>query len=236
MKYALLVLTLIGCGHDDPASSDAMDGDGPAVAVDGAMASWRLLHAEQRTASKTITINPTAPGSLLVVGVETVASPQITSVTDNSGNPYQAIVDARSVLGSRAIELWFTPNVPEGATLVTVDTTTVDAIVVWEVAGIDPNAPLDSGAKLDDQPSADLVTSPVLATTKANELVVAVVRGEQTIGNLTSALFTIDSTIGGASWAHNAIAISQPSNQQAEWSQTPAGTFCASSAAFFSAP
>jgi hypothetical protein len=94
-------------------------------------------------------------------------------VTDNAGNTYQPIPAARSILGGRAIELWFAGNVPEGATLVTVDTTAVDAIVVWEVAGIDPNAPLDSGAKLDDQPSADLVTSPVLATTKANELVMS---------------------------------------------------------------
>lgn len=236
---ALLLLGAIGCGGTD--QPPAGDGAGPPderLIFDGATASWNLLHTEQSTGLKSMAINATSSGSLIVVGIETGPA-QVAGVLDNSANTYEAIPAARAVDANQSVgfELWYAHNITEGATAITVDAPVVKSILVWEVAGIDPTAPLASAAKLDDQAATTTATGPELTATVDRQFVLSVVVVEHSVGDLINGgVFTNEPATTGTGRGHVSSRLAPAGTYQASWNQPTAGTFCASSAAFFASP
>jgi hypothetical protein len=220
----------------------APDG-GPSVLVDAAgdadpARRWTLVQTRASMDQRRVTLSATGAGHLIVVAVETNATPA-TAVTDDAGNTYVPIEGSRAADPSEGlgIELWYAAGASAGAKTISAIADTIYAMVAWEVSGIRAASPLDAVTKLDDQPATTSPAGASIATSAAGDFIVSVTIVENTVSGLASgSAFTSDHTTYGNGWAHVTSAAAPADTYQARWNQPTIGSSCAASAAFFAAP
>jgi hypothetical protein len=217
---------VIGSGGDA-----SIDPDSP-VPVDTVVAKWTLVaHAGQIGVG--VEIQPTGGGNTLIVAVET-GTAEATLVQDDRGNSYTKLSDTRAVDGVRdvGLELWRASNILGGTKQVSAAGPLVRALVVWEVAGLADEPPVDTGT-LSDQPATTEPVGASIMTTEPGQFVVSVVIVQNMVDGLTpNSAFVDDENTFGNGWAHLIDDAAPAGLYQAEWIQPMIGTYCASSAAF----
>jgi hypothetical protein len=147
---------------------------------------------------------------------------------------------ARATVGAGSAEIWYAVNSNSGATVVTptfAGSPTRVQITVWEVSGVSTLRPdvtnISSGnVVLNDTPG------PAVTTTQVGDFVVSVLYANSAAFSRISTgnEFTDDFKTNGAGWAHITSNSSSAGTHQASWfTAAPAGKYCASTVAFFSA-
>jgi hypothetical protein len=177
---------------------------------------------------------------MIVVGIQlgggVNTSTTISRVTDNTGNVYAEAGTARSFdTGAQTVgDIWYAKNSVPGATSVTITPSSSVSnayTVIWEFSGADSNAPLDTSAVLDSQAATSSVTGASVTTSGANEAIVSIGIVAYNVGGISGGNnFTDDSTLAGNGWAH--VFTSSSGTYGAAWTQSPAGTYASSTAAF----
>jgi hypothetical protein len=183
----------------------------------------------------TCTIPATGAGNLLVVGFAPLhgSAPNITSITDNTGDSYVS-GNARSIITSSTsiTDIWYSKNVKTGTTTVTItpDASVSAAAVIWEFSGVDPVAPLVGSAVVNDGASASTTSGPTVAAS-ANSVVVAVMTPMvPPVGIHSGNPFTNDSLLYSVGWAH--LITPTAGNFAPQWDLSSANTYSASAVAF----
>jgi len=122
---------------------------------------------------------PTTAGNMLVAGfrIQVANMGNVTSVTDTAGNVFTAIPGSLATNGSApATQLWYVKNiVANAANVVTVAlsvASTFTGLAVWEIAGADLAAPLDTSVA-GIAASGTTVTTSAFSTAKAKEIALA---------------------------------------------------------------
>ncbi len=204
---------------------------------------WTLLQVASAQDTLTTNLTATHDGSLLVVAIETDAGTTATAVTDNAPggpNTYIKIPNSHSSHTNMnlGVELWYAANVKAGATTLAVTIPKIYGTVIWEVAGLRANDPVDGPATtLNDQPDSTTPLGAAITTTATGDFVVSVVIVANAITNLTTgSAFTNDKKIHANGWAHLTADDAPAGTYQAQWDQPTTGGSCASSAAFFAGP
>ena len=133
-----------------------------------------------------------------------------------------------------SLQLWYAKSSCAGATSISIGATdTVTAAVVWEVAGIRTDNPLDTATALNDQPASSTTVGPMITTSAAGEFVVSVALAEHAITAIHAGNeFVNDHITRGNGWGHLADPHAAAGVHQAQWDQSPPGGACASAAAF----
>jgi hypothetical protein len=186
------------------------------------------------------TIPATGAGNMIVVGIQlgggVNTSTTISRITDNSGNVYAEAGAARSFdTGALTVgDIWYAKNSVAGATSITItpsSTVSNSYAVIWEFSGADPTAPLDTSAVLDSQAATMSVSGASVTTSGANEAIVSIGIVADTVSGIGGGNnFTNDSTLAGNGWAH--LFTTSNGTYAAAWTQSPAGTYGSSTAAF----
>ena len=232
-----------GAGADAAADSPILDAPrdtfvGPDAPVDAPPGTpWTLVQTAQVENGTTVTIAPSGAGHLIIVGVETLDP--IAAVQDDAASSYVEVPMGRGTAASAGlgIDLWYAKNTSAGATTIVVATSSANAVVVWEVAGIRTTAPLDAASSRSDQAATTLPVGAPITTSAAGDFVVSVA----IVANVVSGIhagneFTNDRTAKGNGWAHLTSASAPAGVHQAKWDQPTPGVYCAASAAFFTGP
>jgi hypothetical protein len=208
-----------------------------ALVSDAASTPWTLVQTATSTTATT-TIMPSNAGDLIVVAMETPSGGSITSIIDNVGNTYVAIIPARAVVAAanRSVEVWYAKDTAAGATEITVTAPTLYGTVMWEASGLDPMHPLDAASELTDQAATIAPVGASITTTSPGEFVVSMVIAADKITSLTAGAFTNDQTTNFNGWAHLTLATAPAGTYQTQWNQNVSGAYCASSVAFLLAP
>lgn len=230
MPRWLLAMALVGCGRIgfDPI------GDG------GDPRRWALIQTAGSRSSN-VSLAPLGAHHLVVVAVQLASNGQVTSILDSSVcNAYVEIPAAHAVnrpLGD-ALEIFYAKNSCSGADDLGVSATTgVFATVVWEVAGIRTDDPLDTAVVLNDQPASTAPIGPTITTSAAGEFVVSAAMVENLAATIhTGNEFTNDQITNGNGWAHLTDSMAAAGDHRAQWDQPDAGAYCASAAAFRAGP
>lgn len=231
---------LVGGEHVCVSELPPADADAPADAAitpdtpDGATPRWSLVQTRGRMGNDT-PITATTAGTLLVVAVETSDTEPVTEVTDNGGNTYVRVPGSRAIDDREdfGVELWYAKAAQAGATRVAATGATIYAIVMWEVAGLDPTDPLGGVAKVDDQAPSTTPTGAAITTTTPGEFVVSVAIVATTVAGIHAGnAFTNDHVTFGNGWAHLTDDAAPPGTYQAQWDHNSNGESCTTSAAF----
>lgn len=233
MPRWLLALALVGCGRID--IDPILDGSS------APSAGWQLI---QTAGSVTPNVSVARLGAhhLVVVAIQLDGSGQITGVTDSSGcNTYVAIpaAHATNVALGDDLQIYYAKDSCPQADTISVASTMgpVHAAVIWEVAGIRTDDPMDTAAALDDQPTTSAPFGPALTTGGDGEFVVAAAMVDNNAPRTHAGNeFTNDQTTNGNGWAHLTDPHAPAGVHQAQWDQTPPGAYCATAAAFRAAP
>jgi len=225
---------------DDPVLDAGLtDGAANDAAFDAAMfGPWTLVQTRDVMGSQ-LAVPATGAAHLLVVGVQTEDAGAATAVTDNAGNTYVAIAGSRAIVtgGGLAVELWYAKDSKAGATTITASAPTVYSVVLWEVAGISVTNPFDKVAQLSNQGANATPAAPSITTTRNGELIVAIAIVANAVNGVVSGSpFTNDHMTHANGWAHLTNALSPAGAYQAKWNQPTSGVYCATAAAFVTAP
>jgi hypothetical protein len=188
----------------------------------------------------TCPIPATAAGNLLVIGWQiggsANTSTRISTITDNANNSYAEAGAAMSIDAGpgSANDIWYAKNVAAGATSITLTPSaavTNAGVVIWEIAGADPNSPLDTTAILNSQPAnATSSGAPVTTTATGDVIISLIVVANSVTGMASGNAFTNDSLLKSNGWAH--LIASGQGVYTPQWTQSPAGTYASSTAAF----
>jgi hypothetical protein len=189
------------------------------------------------------TIPASGKGHLLVVGLQAgsgaITSTTISSITDNVGNSFVEAAGARSVdaAAGSLVDIWYARNAAAGSTTIMINPVASlqnTGVVIWELSGADPNAPLDQASALNSQPSSASPLGAPVVTQSANEVVLslAAVAGNVT-GIASGNSFIADSALKGNGWAH--LITTSAGTYSAAWVQNPPGTYSASTVSFIAA-
>lgn len=186
------------------------------------------------------TIPASGAGNLIVVGIQLGAgvntNTTIGQVTDNVGNVYAEAGAARSFdTGAQTVgDIWYARNSVSGASSITITPSTSVSkayAVIWEFAGADSTSPLDTSAVLDSQAATSTVSGAAVTTSGGSEAIVSLGIVASNVSGISSGnSFTNDSTLAGNGWAH--LFTSASGTYAAAWTQSPAGTYGSSTAAF----
>jgi hypothetical protein len=186
------------------------------------------------------TIPATTAGNLIVVGFQAggpnEGSITISSMSDNIGNTYAEAGAARAVDTSQGlmIDLWYAKNVLAGANSITITTNAScpgSGAVIWEFSGVDTSAPLDQTAVLNNQASTTTPAAAAVTISSPNEVVVSIAEEANVMNGIVSGnSFTNDSTLMSNGWAH--LVTTSAGTYYAQWNQTPAGPYAASTTSF----
>jgi hypothetical protein len=195
---------------------------------------WSLVQTKDSMGA-TLSFAPTGAGHLIVVAVEPTNTNTVTAITDDAGNAYVPVPNARATetADTLGIELWYAKNSKPGATTITPQASPLYGSVMWEVANIRTTNPLDIATTLDDGPSTNAPTGAAITTSVTGELVVSVTIVAHQVTTPANTAFTTDHRTFGNGWAHLTDPAAPPGTYQAHWDQSNPGGFCASSAAFF---
>jgi hypothetical protein len=166
-----------------------------------------------------------------------LASPvALVSITDNAGNTYAEAGNALSVDGvaGSVADIWYAKNSSPGATILTITPNSVvtnGGAVIWEFSGVDPSAPLEQTAILNNQAATTAPSGAAVTTSGNSDVVISLagVAGNAT-GIVTGNAFVNDSTLKLNGWAH--LITSGGGTYAPQWNQSPAGTYLSSTAAF----
>jgi hypothetical protein len=241
----LLVMAVVGCGHvEERAADGSVDAPADALVDAPVVVPWELVQTtsvDNATTTATVPVMRLGAGHLVVVAVEIDDRGLVTGVTDSSGcNSYVAIPAAlsTSIALDANLQLFYAKNsCPDATAIGVVATGTVCAVVVWEVAGIRTDDPLDAAAALNDQPASALPVGPMITTSAAGEFVVSAVVVDNTITGIHAGNeFTNDRNNQGNGWGHLTDPRAPAGLHQAQWDQSPGGAYCASAASFQVAP
>jgi hypothetical protein len=202
---------------------------------------WTLVQTDDRgnlggVQSLALTVAPTVAGNTIIVAVESDLQP-VSSVTDNAGNTYVQVPNARAVNASQAfgVELWYASSAIGGATTIIASTgnSEVYAIVMWEVAGLATTNVIDASATIDNAPASTTPVGAEVTTSVAGAFVIAIAIVETTVdGLLPGGPFTNDHLTLGNGWAHLTSNTAPPGNYAAQWNQNTSGVYCATTVAF----
>jgi hypothetical protein len=126
----------------------------------------------------TVTISASGPGNLLVVlpSLE-VSTTTVTSITDNAGNTYSQVPNARaSEENGSSIwsDIWYAPNTIAGATTVTINfsaNATGGRVAVIEYSGVKTSSPIDVSGHVNGSTSTSVV-GPALTITNNGSMLV----------------------------------------------------------------
>jgi hypothetical protein len=220
-------------GMPADANPDSPPTHGDALTGDAASGPWTLVQTATATTATT-SIRASNAQDLIVVAIETTNGGSISSITDNAGNTYVAILEARAAVAAadRSVEVWYAKDTAAGATAITVTAATLYATVVWEVSGLDQHHPLDTSTVLSDQAATTTPVGASITTASTGEFVISVVIAADQITSLATGVFTNDETTNFNGWAHLTLASAPPATYQTQWSQNVSGAYCASSVAF----
>jgi len=185
----------------------------------------------------TCSIPSTGSGNLIVVGIQMSANnaTTISSVTDSAGNVYAEAGAARAIdtVAGTVADIWYAKASVAGTTSLTISpsaSTSNGLAVIWEFSGVDPTAPLDQVAVLNNQASTSVVSGAAVTVTSSIEAIVSIaVVGNSVSGIASGNAFVNDSTLQGNGWAH--LITSSTGTYSAQWTP-PAGTYAASTASF----
>jgi hypothetical protein len=225
-------MALVGCGRIgfDPGG----DRDG------GAPQRWALIQTSGSTSSN-VSVAPLGAHHLVVVAVQISGGGLVTAIIDSGAcNVYVAIPASYATdrtLGDGLQIFYAKDSCPEANAIGVATTTGVAAIVVWEVAGIRTDFPLDTAAVSSDQPASIAPLGPVITTSAAGEFVVSAAMVENIADRIHAGdEFTNDQTINGNGWAHLTDPMAAAGSYQAQWDQPQSGSYCAAAAAFRAGP
>lgn len=142
------------------------------------------------TSVELVFVSNNTAGDLLVVGAVVATGITVTGITDTRSNTWVKIDSVDS--GSVNVELWYVKNCAAGANTVTVSYSGAGgsiAAAAAEYSSIDTASPLDQKAKASGSgTAADSGATP--ATTRSNELIVAVVGSSAAVTFTAGASFT----------------------------------------------
>jgi trimeric autotransporter adhesin len=186
------------------------------------------------------TIPATGSGNLIVVGWQAdegaSTSTALSSITDNAGNTYAEAGNALSVdsaTGSVA-DIWYAGSSMSGATTLTItpsSSVTNGVAVIWEFSGADLSAPLDQTAVLNSQTASAAPSGAAVTTSAGADVVVSLAAmGGSVTGISSGNNFVSDAAVQNTGWAY--LITSSAGTYAAQWNQSPAGTYAASTAAF----
>ncbi len=154
-------------------------------------------------------VTATGTGNLIVVawaGYRGFGASTVSSITDNAGNLYVQVPNARSVnTGTNvSLDFWYAKNSSPGATALTItpNTTSQGAAVIWEFSGADATAPFDKASVLNTQPATTTPSGAPVTIAAPNEVIVSATLEGSTTGLVAGNPFTADSTLGGDGYAH----------------------------------
>ena len=240
--FAVIAASCGRLGFDRPggdASQDGRDGDAQGGSHDGPAASrWLLITTEAIANSTMFPIAPTGSGNLIVLEIASrTLGNTVTGITDNApngGNIYAAIPQGRAVNGVESLEIWYAKGSQSGATVIDVAVTgAITSLVLWEVAGIRTDAPLDTADKLDAQPATTTPVGPSLTTIAPGDFIVSVVISQNSITGIHAGNeFTQDQMTQLDGWGHLTASSAAAGTHQAQWDQPTSGSYCANAAAF----
>jgi hypothetical protein len=203
-----------------------------------------LVHATpcgpQNFPGSACSVPSTGAGNLIVVGWQigggVSTSIAISSITDNVGNIYTEAGAAHSAdasAGSSA-EIWYAKNSVPGATSITVTPSAPVAnggVVIWEFSGANLTAPLDQTAVLNSQGPTATPSGAGVTPTSAPGVIISLAPVSNNVTGMSSGSpFTNDSTLKGNGWAH--LITTAVGTYSAQWTQSAAGTYASSTAAF----
>jgi len=204
---------------------------------DAATPAWTLVQTAHAENTSNLTLpSATGTGHLIIVGVQTTA--MIAGVTDSGANLYTEVPNSAASASSAGlgISLWSAKSTAS-ATQIIVGASSVNAIVVWEVAGLRLTNPVDTATTLDNQAATTLPVGAAITTAQPGEFVVSIaIVANNVTGLHTNSAFTNDALARGNGWAHLTSATAPAGSHQAKWDQPTSGVYCATSAAFFPGP
>jgi hypothetical protein len=188
----------------------------------------------------TLTVAPTAAGSLLVVASGGwKQGSAITSISDDAGNTYVS-ANAKSVLvapNNDIVEIWYAGAAKPGATAILISAGQPQNRDAWflEVSGIDPTTPLDVVATVNDAPTTLMPTSPPISPQSVPSLVVVAADfGNSLTGLATGSVFTALPIEDDNNAAYRVATTS--GSEIATWVLTTPAGYCSSAATFRAAP
>lgn len=219
-------MALVGCGRI------GFDPTGDA----GAPGRWALIQTAGSRSSN-VGLAPLGAHHLVVVAVQLFSDGRVTAILDSSAcNTYVEIPAAHAVNRSLGdgLQIFYAKNSCPGADdLGVAATTAVFATVVWEVAGIRTDTPVDTAAVLNDRPASTAPIGPTITTSAAGEFVVSAAMVENLAATIHAGNeFTNDQITNGNGWAHLTDPMAEAGDHQAQWDQLVPGAYCASAAAF----
>jgi hypothetical protein len=206
--------------------------------IDAPVAPWTLVQTAQTTFLQ-LNVNPTTAGNLIIVAVEIVGT--VTMVSDDAANAYQHVPNSTASVASRGlgIDVWYGRSTvaAKRITVAATGTSSVGAVVAWEVAGLRSTNPLDTAAALSDQPaSAEPLGAPI-TTAERGEFVVSVATAVNNLQGIHAGNeFTNDRNPRGYGFAHLTDPAAPAGVHQAVWDQANPTVYCTSSAAFIAGP
>ncbi len=168
------------------------------------------------------TIPATQNGNLIVVAWASAWTtvPTVGSVTDNVGNVYSQVPNARSVYSTLMMnDIWYAKNSKAGATTVTITPNpsgNAGAAVIWEFSGVDTVSPLDQAAVLNNQPTTTTPLGAAVTTTAAREVIISTMGPVGSINGLLAGSPFTNLIFYGSGWAH--LITSATGTYAAQWS------------------
>jgi hypothetical protein len=236
----------IGCGRIDFSAlpdADGSDGRGSDVGSDGPLTpAWQLIQVNGNSSasgvsSLAVSEAPTGAGHVLVVGIQFEPGGSITSISDNATSAPSLFAELSGTAASNptsgdALIMYVSAAAHAGATTLTVATSSLTyAVVVWEFATTGTISP-DVEGNLSSEPASTLPSSPIIDTTHAGDLIVAISIAANSIQGIHAGNdFTNDLLTNGNGWAHITSAVAAAGTQQAQWDSS-LGTYCSDIVAF----
>lgn len=241
---SLVAPTLISSLNCSPATLLSGATANCTVSLNQAFPGVSLVHvtscAAQSFPGTTCSIPPAGSGNLIVVGWQTGsgANPDITinGITDNAGNTYAEAGPAFAVDtgGGSSADIWYAANSSPGATVLTItpsDTVTNARVVIWEFAGADLYNPVDQTAILNNWPAAAVASGAPITTANSGDVVISLAATSGVVTGISSGnSFVNDPAANAGGWAH--LVASSTGTYEAQWDQSPAGSYAASTVAF----
>jgi hypothetical protein len=229
---AAAAIAIGGCGRigfDSQPTGDALGSAGDAAYATPMVLQTPVNGASAATTT-TLTLSPSAPGSLLVLALGAFGPPApVTSVTDNRGTTYVS-ANASASTGSGRCEIWYAPNTSGGVTSIVVTWSTATNTELWgaELAGMDA-APLDNVGTQSNGTLTNPVSAPTVTTSTPKSFVLSVIGGVNAVGAVHPP-FTALMTLSGDDMAY--ATVTTAGTYGAVWDDTNTGAYESSTAAF----
>jgi hypothetical protein len=191
---------------------------------------WQLVQAVGAHGVPFV-FTPTLPSSLIVVAPQIMHLGDVTAVTDDRGNTYQSLPQARVTDDHfDGVDVYYTIATSPGVTRVSITGGFVNACA-WEIAGIALDHPVDAAMIL-VSPGDAVAKSPAITTTRDDELVIAVGVSSGDLTGSIDATFTDDCSDAGNEWAHLTSSTAPAGTYTAQWTNT-GQAYISNAVAFF---